>query len=109
MLCFPSAIFTDVQINALHSTFTCVSYLFVARTACNPRKSKPVAFRTSQGWSGCAMVLGKRPVPGRPIAIIVGQGPAALAVGAGGGGMDIFSLVYHFSLLSPSPQGGGPI
>ena len=32
---------------------------------------------------------------------IVGQGPIALAVGAGGGGLDIFSLVYHFSLLSP--------
>ena len=34
--------------------------------------------------------------------IRVGQGPTALAVGAGGGCMDIFSLVYHFSLLSPS-------
>ena len=32
--------------------------------------------------------------------IIVGQGPVALAVGAGGGGLDIVSLVYHFSLLS---------
>ena len=36
------------------------------------------------------------------IFIIVGQGPIALAVGAGGVGLDIFSLVYHFSLLSPS-------
>ena len=34
--------------------------------------------------------------------IIVGQGPTALAVGAGGGGLDIFSLIYHFSFLSPS-------
>ena len=34
---------------------------------------------------------------------IVGQGPTALAVGAGGGCLDIFSLVYHFSFLS----GGG--
>ena len=33
--------------------------------------------------------------------IRVGQGPNALAVGAGGGGLDIFSLVYHFSFLSP--------
>ena len=33
------------------------------------------------------MVLGKLPVPARPtILIIVGQGPIALAVGAGGGG-----------------------
>ena len=31
------------------------------------------------------------------------QGPAALAVGAGGGCLDIFSLVCHFSLLSPAP------
>ena len=31
-----------------------------------------------------------------------GQGPTALAVGAGGGCLDIFSLVYQFSFLSPS-------
>ena len=37
------------------------------------------------------MVLGKLPVPGHPtILITVGQGPIALAVGAGGGGLDIF-------------------
>ena len=34
--------------------------------------------------------------------IIVGQGPTALVVGAGGGCLDIFSLVYHLSFLSPS-------
>ena len=32
----------------------------------------------------------------------VGQRLIALAVGAGGGCLDIFSLVYHFSFLSPS-------
>ena len=49
------------------------------------------------------MVLGKPPVPGRPtIWIIVGQGPTAFAVGAGGVCLDIFSLVYHCSFLSPS-------
>ena len=32
----------------------------------------------------------------------VGQGLIALAVGAGGGCLDIFSLIYHFSFLSPS-------
>ena len=49
------------------------------------------------------MVLGKLPVPGRPtILITVGQGPTALAVGAGGGCLDIFTLIYLFSLLSPS-------
>ena len=47
------------------------------------------------------MVLGKLPVPGRPtILITVGQGPVALAVGAGGGGLDIFTLVYPFPSFS---------
>ena len=32
--------------------------------------------------------------------IIVGQGSIALAVGAGGGCLNIFSLVYLFSFLS---------
>ena len=54
-------------------------------------------------WSGGATVLGKLPVPGRPaIWMIVGQGPTALAVGAGGGCLDIFTLLYLFSSLSPS-------
>ena len=34
--------------------------------------------------------------------IIVGQGPTVLAVGAGGGCLDIFSSIYYFSLLSHS-------
>ena len=46
------------------------------------------------------MVLGKLPVPGCPtIWITVGQGPTALAVGAGGG---CLALIYPFSPLSPS-------
>ena len=45
------------------------------------------------------MVLG----PVRPTFwMIVGQGPIALAVGAGGGCLDIFTLLYPFSPLSPS-------
>ena len=49
------------------------------------------------------MVLGKLPVPARPtIWMIVGQGPIALAVGAGGGCLDIFTLLCPFSPLSPS-------
>ena len=32
----------------------------------------------------------------------VGQGPSALVVGAGGGCLDIFTLIYPFSPLSPS-------
>ena len=49
------------------------------------------------------MVLGKITVPGRPtIWIRVGQGPTALAVGVGGGCLDIFTPDYPFSPLSPS-------
>ena len=32
----------------------------------------------------------------------VGHGPIVLAVGAGGGCVDIFALIYRFSFLSPS-------
>ena len=50
--------------------------------------------------SGGAMVLGKLPVPGRPtIWMIVGQGPIALAVGAGGGVVWTFLLSSILSLL----------
>ena len=49
------------------------------------------------------MVIGKLPVPGRPtIWVIVGQGPIAFAVGAGGGCLDSFTLLFPFSPLSPS-------
>ena len=49
------------------------------------------------------MVLGKLPVPGRPTFwIIVGHGPITLAVGAGGGCLDTFTLLYPFFPLSPS-------
>ena len=52
---------------------------------------------SSRGWSGGAMVLGKLPDPGRPtIRVIVGQGPIALAEGAGSGCLDSFSLLYPF-------------
>ena len=59
---------------------------------CKPIFHGPVIL----GWSGGAMVLGKLPVPGRPTFwIMVGQGPIAFAVGAGG------VLFGHFySLLS---------
>ena len=44
------------------------------------------------------MAPDKLPVPGRPtIWMIVGQGPTALAVGAGGGCLDIY---YHLSFFS---------
>ena len=45
------------------------------------------------------MVLGKLSEPGRPtILITVGQGPIALAVGPGGGGLEFLLS----SILSPS-------
>ena len=54
------------------------------------------------------MVLGKLPVLRRPtVWMIVGQG-IALAVGADGGYLDIFTLLCFFSPLSPS-SGDGPI
>ena len=61
-------------------------------------------------WSGGAMALGKLPVPRRPtIWMIVGQGPIALAVGAGGGLFGHFysplSFLFSFSLS----LGDGPI
>ena len=49
------------------------------------------------------MVLGKLLASGRPTTLDNSRArPTALTVGAGGGCLDIFSLVYHFSFLSPS-------
>ena len=60
-----------------------------------PHAGEKLAFRcrilvNNMGWSGGAMV---------PIWIMVGQGPTALAVGAGGVCLNICSLIYHFSLF----------
>ena len=49
------------------------------------------------------MMLYELPVLGRPsIWITVGQGPTAVAVGADGVSLDIFTLIYPFCPLSPS-------
>ena len=62
------------------------------------------------GRSGGVMVLGKLPVPGRPtILSTVGQGPIALAVGAGWGGLEIFTLIYPFFSSFSLSWGDGPI
>ena len=37
---------------------------------------------------------------------MVGQGQTVLAVGAGGGSSDFFSVAYHFSFPPPSVRGG---
>ena len=47
-------------------------------------------------------MLGRLPVPRRPTYLDFSRaGPIALAIGAGGGCLDIFSVIYHFSFLSP--------
>ena len=49
------------------------------------------------------MVLGKLSVPGRPTYLDESRARVYCACrGAGGGCLDIFNLVYHFSFLSPS-------
>ena len=57
------------------------------------------------------MVLGKLPVPGRPANLdyIVGQEPIALAVGAGGGYLDIFFSRLSFLISFSLSLGDGPI
>ena len=55
------------------------------------------------------MVLGKLPVPGRPAPLDYSRARAyELTVGAGGGCLDIFSLIYHFSSFFLC-LGDGPI
>ena len=79
-----------------------------------PSLFEPLKFyyisQIKRGWSGGAMVLGKLPVPGRPtIWITVGQGPTALVVGAVGGCLDIFTLIYPFLSSFSLSLGDGPI
>ena len=71
-----------------------------------PLNPKPTN-QPSGGWSDGAMVLGKLPMLGRPtIWIKVGQGPIALAVGAGGGCLDLFTLLSLLSSFSLSLEDG---
>ena len=57
----------------------------------------------SGGWSGGAMVLGKLPVPGCPTNLDKSRARAYCACSRyGWGSLDMFSLVYLFSFLSPS-------
>ena len=51
------------------------------------------------------MVLGKLPT----LLITVGQGPTALVVGAGGGCLDISTLIYPFLSSFFLSLGDGPI
>ena len=54
-----------------------------------------------RGWSGGAKVLGKLSVPGRPTSLDDSRARAYWPL-AGGGCLDIFSLIYLFCFLSPS-------
>ena len=55
------------------------------------------------GWSAGAMVLGKLPVPGRPTDLDLSRARTFCACRrCGWGCLDIFSLVYQCSFLSPS-------
>ena len=58
--------------------------------------------RTPWHWKFTQHLRTTRPPPVLLVRIRVGQGPTALAVGAGGGCLDIFTLIYPFSPLSPS-------
>ena len=92
-------------------------YMLAKRIRVNPAvifghseilKTTNAKYPFTMGWSGGAMVLGK--VPGRPtIWITVGQGSTALVVGAGGGGLDIFTLIYPFLFSFSLSLGDGPI
>ena len=67
----------------------------------NYHKGQGKIFRPSHRHT--SIKLGKLPVPERPtIWMIVGQWPIALAVGAGGGCLGVFALLYPFSPFSPS-------
>ena len=83
-----------------------ISFIFTVYVALRPH---PNAIQCG-GWSGGAKVLGKLPVPGRPTFLItVRQGPIALAVGAGGGCLDVFTLVYHILFSFSLSLGDDPI
>ena len=88
LFCFSSLCQRVVLLNLLVTTVNPKCLLLIIIT--ESRRSPVV--RVEGGGSGGAMVLGK----------LVGQDPIALAVGAGGDCLDIFSLVYLFSFLSPS-------
>ena len=64
-----------------------------------------------RGWSGGTMVLGKLPVPRRPTYMYYSRARAYCTCSrCGWGGLDIFSLIYHFSFFSFSLcLGDGPI
>ena len=78
---------------------TCHKQIDKRTTMKNQNRSAALGRPVYPAPSHHLMVQGKLPVPGRPIIwMIVGQGPVVLAVGAGGGCLDIL-LSSIFSLL----------
>ena len=68
-----------------------------------------IFFYLKVGVVGWCDVLGNLPLPGRPSNLDYSRARAYCACnGCGGGCLDIFSLVYHLSLLSPSLSGRRP-
>ena len=66
-------------------------------------------FLGRRGCSGGAKVLGKLPVPGRPTNLDYSRARAYCAFSRCGWGLfGHFSLIYHFSFLSPSLAGRRP-
>ena len=67
-----------------------------------------ISFSVCRGWSGGAKVLGKLPEPGRPTNLDNSRAGAYCTCSRCGWGLFldifslIFSLIYHFSFLSPS-------
>ena len=69
-----------------------------------------VPSKSKMGWSGGAMVLtSSSKWNGPTIWIIVGQGPTALALSAGGGCLDIFFSCLSFLSSYSLSLGDGPI
>ena len=98
----------DFQYGASYNLDVCRARALCACSRCGWRLFGHLSF--PRGRSGGAMVLGKLPVPGRPtIWITVGQGPTALVVGAGGGCLDVFTLIYPFLSSFSLSLGDGPI
>ena len=89
----PGELVTTENINLCQKTSE-ITYLW----ACDK-----VIFEPELGWSGGAKVLGKLPVPGRPTDLDYSRAMAYCACGRCGWGLfGHFSLIYHFSFLSPS-------
>ena len=70
---------------------------------CIKTKYKGYGLRFSRGWSGGAMALGKLLVSGRPADLDDSRARTSCACSrCGWGCLDIFTLIYPFSPLSPS-------